>query len=454
MRKLVSVLLVLSLLATGICLTASAEAMMLTGTVEGFHRFGNAILSLTPEDVRAAGIELGDTVTAEIGGQTYDMLVANGFDGLRPGELVFYVSEQEVMLAVCYSSFAVLSGIGVLTDEENYTWAENVQQPLTVTIVSKGKQEKPADGYTLGSLLLLNFSEEQFMKYYNFINSTFTYMRVQGYTDSKETLPAQLDIRNVVYYNTLNDMMNALDAGTIDAALVNESVGGYIVSMNDNLLLSGCISEIPADDAFAASLYDAITDEFCFMLREDNEDLRDRMNRALEEMTADGTLGKLVEDYITNVNLQDVKAVVFPRFDGEPTVVVAVTGDLPPMDYVNADGTPAGFNTAVLSELAARMHINIELIQVDNSSRALALSSGMADVIFWVRNHNYLYNIATDERIAGAQDLSGLQTLTLSSLNEIQNAEFIFSVVASDIPERLILTKPYYTDPVVILGRK
>lgn len=87
MRKLISVLLVLILLTTGICLTASAETV-LTGTVEGFHRFGNAILSLTPADVRAAGIELGDTVTAEIGGQTYDMLVANGFDGLRPGELV------------------------------------------------------------------------------------------------------------------------------------------------------------------------------------------------------------------------------------------------------------------------------------------------------------------------------------------------------------------------------
>ena len=149
MKKLLSSLLILSLLATGICLTASAESV-LTGTVKGFHQYGNTILSLTPEEVNAAGIEAGDTVTVDVGGQKYDMLVTNSFDGMRPGELIFYVSKTDVMLSVFYSSFTFLSGLGVITDEGTYTWAEGVEQPVPVTVTLKAKRGQPSGGYTLG----------------------------------------------------------------------------------------------------------------------------------------------------------------------------------------------------------------------------------------------------------------------------------------------------------------
>ena len=451
MKKLLSFLLVLSLLATGICLTASAEAV-LTGTVSGFLSYGNVILSLTMEDVKASGIEHGDIVTVDIGGQKYDMLVAYEWDGLRRGELVFYVSDIDVMLTVPYGSFAFLSGIGVCTDDGTFTWAEGVEQPMPVTVTLKAKWGQTRDGYTLGTLSMLNFSEDQFMEHYNVINSFLTYMRVQGYTESKETIPVLLNIGKVVFYDTLNDMMNALNAGYIDAAVVNESVGNYIVSLNSDLKISGSISQIPDQDTFAESLYAAITDEFSFMLREGSEDLRDRMNQALEAMTADGTLDKLVEEYITNIKMEEVKSVDFPQFDEAETITVAVTGDLPPMDYVNADGTPAGFNTAVLSELANRMRVNIELKPVASSGRALALST-VADVVFWVRNHNYLYHVAEDPSIAESQELKPLQTLTLAAMDGIRSENYILSVADSDIPENTILTKPYYIDPIVLLVR-
>lgn len=67
------------------------------------------------------------------------------------------------------------------------------------------------------------------------------------------------------------------------------------------------------------------------------------------------------------------------------TVKVAITGSHPPMDYVAADGTPAGFNTAILSEIGKRIGKNIELVQVDSVGRAAALASGTVDVVFWTR---------------------------------------------------------------------
>ena len=52
------------------------------------------------------------------------------------------------------------------------------------------------------------------------------------------------------------------------------------------------------------------------------------------------------------------------------------------MDYVAANGTPAGFNTAVLAEIGKRLERNIELVQVNSVGRALALAQGNVDVAF------------------------------------------------------------------------
>ena len=73
----------------------------------------------------------------------------------------------------------------------------------------------------------------------------------------------------------------------------------------------------------------------------------------------------------------------FETFEGTATLKVAVTGDLPPVDFIAADGTPAGFNTALLSELARRMCVNVKLVSIDSGARSAALASGNVDVIFW-----------------------------------------------------------------------
>ena len=57
--------------------------------------------------------------------------------------------------------------------------------------------------------------------------------------------------------------------------------------------------------------------------------------------------------------------------------------DLPPIDYVAADGKAAGFNTALLAEIAKRLKINIKTVYVNTASRTASLSSGRSDVVFW-----------------------------------------------------------------------
>ena len=100
-------------------------------------------------------------------------------------------------------------------------------------------------------------------------------------------------------------------------------------------------------------------------------------------MKSDGSLDKLVADYITNVDMKNPPKVEIPMTEGADTIKVGVTGDLPPLDLVLADNSPAGFNTAMLAEVAKRAGKNIELVQIESGARATALNSKQIDVIFW-----------------------------------------------------------------------
>lgn len=86
--------------------------------------------------------------------------------------------------------------------------------------------------------------------------------------------------------------------------------------------------------------------------------------------------------YITNISVSDSGEDI----QREKNYVVGVTGDLPPMDYVAADGVPAGFNVAFINAIGEVTDVSFTFVQVDADARLSALSSGKIDVIFWYGN--------------------------------------------------------------------
>ena len=126
------------------------------------------------------------------------------------------------------------------------------------------------------------------------------------------------------------------------------------------------------------------------LLREEDADLRDKISDCITEMEKDKTIESLKKDYIdAYANGKDPKAVQPQKLEGAKTVTFAVTGDVPPMDFFDESGTPAGFNTALIAEIGKRLKINVELISIDSGARAVSLSSKKSDVIFWIGNANY-----------------------------------------------------------------
>ncbi len=175
------------------------------------------------------------------------------------------------------------------------------------------------------------------------------------------------------FYDGFNQMQMGLESGDIMAISTYQCVANYLVTNNDKFEI------IPH---FAIN---KLSDYFCFAVRKDETALKDNLDKVIDEMKADGSLDKLINDYITNLEKgKPLLAVEIPKFEGADIIKVGVTGDLPPLDYVSTDGKPAGFNTALLAEIAKRSGINISLVDIDSNARAAALNSKLIDVVFWV----------------------------------------------------------------------
>lgn len=182
------------------------------------------------------------------------------------------------------------------------------------------------------------------------------------------------------YFDTLNSMIMALDSGVIDGFITNEYTYDFLRTRENRY------STYSTDPAQEYSF------GFAMLLREEDQELCSRISDAIREMKADGTLDALKKQYIDECIAGEEPAAVRPEvFDQAVTLKVALTGDIPPMDYFSAEGDPVGFNTALISEVGRRLAMNIEFVAIDSGARAVSLASGESDVVFWTEAANY-YN--------------------------------------------------------------
>ena len=173
-----------------------------------------------------------------------------------------------------------------------------------------------------------------------------------------------------VHYNNLSSALMDLESGKTMNIVVEESAANYIAARNDKVAVST----------------DEITSHFSMMTMDSNKEVYDILNNVIVDMKADGTLDALVENELKAYIENDPEAKELPRFDGAKTIKFGITGDMPPMDFVASNGKAAGFNIALLTEIANRAQVNIELIQIESGARPVALSSGKVDAVFWTRN--------------------------------------------------------------------
>lgn len=207
----------------------------------------------------------------------------------------------------------------------------------------------------------------------------------------------------IKFYESLGAMEAALETGEVNQISTYKFVADYLAAQNPKLEI---VSETD------------MTDSLCFVLRADDEVLKRQLDVAIEDMTRDGVLERFTKEYISE-RKENGAAVNIENAEGLTPLRFVVTGDLPPLDMLDAAGNIDGFNAAVLNELGRRLARNIEVVKADSASRDKALQTDEADVIFW--------------SIVPSHD---------AALAKI------------DLPEGLTATSPYFTGKVVRVGLK
>ena len=221
-----------------------------------------------------------------------------------------------------------------------------------------------ADGAKIGMLGKSGMSEEEY--------STLANSAVKWSVDE---VPPKAPV-TFKFYDDLTSMLMALNAGDIDEFVVTKVCGEYVTNINPSYKITGVIRMTQANFAFG-------------FMKDKSEALQKKFNDALGEMRKDGTLEALKMKYFLNPGKDmDIESAEFEKFPDGETLRIALTGDVPPLDFVAPDGKPGGFNTAVLAEIGRRLGCNIEMLTVSTASRIPALASGRADVVFWIQFFN------------------------------------------------------------------
>ncbi len=179
-------------------------------------------------------------------------------------------------------------------------------------------------------------------------------------------------IGKTVFADTLNDALMLVKSGKATEFLTSAPTALYVAARDGELEGESAPSEFPTTTLHIVAL-------------PDSEELINNINTAITAMKEDGTMDKLYADYVAAVieNGEPVDTVEMPVFEGAETITIGISGDLPPIDYVDTNGEPVGFNVAVIAEIANRLKINVKTEIVAAGTRFMALESKRIDAFFW-----------------------------------------------------------------------
>jgi ABC-type amino acid transport substrate-binding protein len=175
--------------------------------------------------------------------------------------------------------------------------------------------------------------------------------------------------KQVTFYNRMTDCVAALLAGKVDAVFGSKFIAEYYAKKN-NGLKAIFKQTVPVNAVMA--------------LRNEDTQLRDDLDKAITALKDNGALKRLETEWVTNLPAsgEPPTGKDIPKIEGAKTVYVGVCGDYVPLDYIAANGRPAGFNVALLAEIGKLMNVNFEFVSLETPARFAALSAKKIDLIF------------------------------------------------------------------------
>jgi len=189
--------------------------------------------------------------------------------------------------------------------------------------------------------------------------------------------------KEIILFNKRSDALAAILAGKIDGISAPKTVSEYYAKRNNNLRIIEPIEHFEIEIVMA--------------VRPDDQKLKSALDSAITVLQSNGTLKMLEDKWITSLPANNEPASeAISKIENAPTIYIGVSGDFAPLDYIAADGRPAGFNVALLAEISKLLGVNFEVVSIESQAKFAALVSKKIDAAFFQMYGNRFAHLYTD----------------------------------------------------------
>ena len=166
-------------------------------------------------------------------------------------------------------------------------------------------------------------------------------------------------------YNKGADAIQALKQGKVDCVIIDEQPAKAFVEKNSDLRI--------LDEEFAL-------EEYAICLSKDNKDLTDKINKALEELKAEGTLDQIIANYIgddTKGTCPYVSPEGVDRSNG--TLTMATNAAFEPYEFYSNQQI-VGIDAEMAQALCDKLGYELKIEDMEFDAIINAVTSGKADM--------------------------------------------------------------------------
>lgn len=169
----------------------------------------------------------------------------------------------------------------------------------------------------------------------------------------------------VEQYSKAADAVQTLKQGKIDCVIIDRQPAEAFVAKNDDLMI--------LEEEFAV-------EDYAIAVAKGNDELTEKLNTALAEIKADGTLDTIISNYIgdeTKGKHPYESPADVDRSNG--TLVMATNAAFEPYEYF-VDGKIVGIDVDMAQALCDRLGMELQVEDMEFDSIINAVSSGKADI--------------------------------------------------------------------------
>ncbi len=166
-------------------------------------------------------------------------------------------------------------------------------------------------------------------------------------------------------FNKGADAVQSLKQGKIDCVIIDEQPAKVFVEKNSDLK----ILDEPFED-----------EEYAICISKENTELKEKINKALEEIKSDGTVESIVNKYIGD-NKEGEKGYTSPegidRSNG--TLRMATNAEFPPYEYVESNKV-IGIDVDIAQAIADKLGMELVIDNIEFDSIITAVQTGKDDI--------------------------------------------------------------------------